>query len=92
DEAYVGMYDSLLFGPLAVTATNGGLEIALGPAPLKLPLAHYDRDVFTLESVGENAVGRTGVRFSIGPGERAGSVVIDWLDANGQGAFARRPS
>ncbi|MCC6312953.1 MAG: beta-lactamase family protein, partial [Thermomicrobiales bacterium] len=42
DEAYVGMYDSLLFGPLAVTATNGGLEIALGPAPLKLPLAHYD--------------------------------------------------
>jgi hypothetical protein len=51
-------------------------------------LAHYDGDVFSYQTVGENAVGLSGVTFT-GSGGRAGSVRVENLDHTGLGTFKR---
>ncbi|GGZ87313.1 serine hydrolase [Streptomyces subrutilus] len=83
--AYTGTYDNPYYGPLTVTAdASGALTLALGPKPLRFPLTHYDGDVFSFPTTGENAVGRTGVTFS------GGSVRVEYLDADHLGTFTRR--
>ena len=37
-------------------------------------MKHYDRDTFTYETEGENAVGRSGITFTIGPDGEAAQV------------------
>jgi hypothetical protein len=59
-----------------------------GPKPITFPLAHYDGDVFSYQTVGENAVGLSGVTFT-GSGGRAGSVRVENLDHTGLGTFKR---
>ncbi|MCZ4086786.1 serine hydrolase [Streptomyces antarcticus] len=83
--AYTGTYDNPYYGPLTVTADDkGALTLALGPKPLRFPLTHYDGDVFSFETAGENAVGRTGVTFA------DGTVRVEYLDATGLGTFTER--
>ncbi|QES50943.1 serine hydrolase [Streptomyces venezuelae] len=92
DGAYTGTYENPYYGRLTVTAApggQGGLTLALGPAPMRFPLTHYSGDTFSFETTGENAVGRTGVTFSPDGTARAGTVRVEYLDANGLGTFRR---
>jgi hypothetical protein len=52
-------------------------------------MKHYDRDTFTYETVGENAVGRSGITFTIGPDGKATQVVVENLNVRGEGTFTR---
>ncbi|MFE2528681.1 serine hydrolase [Streptomyces sp. NPDC059382] len=86
DGAYTGTYDNPYYGKATVTANadGDGLTLALGPKPLRFPLTHYDGDVFSFETVGENAVGRTGVTFS------DGTLRVEYLDADHLGTFTEQ--
>lgn len=85
DSAYTGTYDNPYYGRATVTADpGGGLVLSLGPEPQRYPLTHYDGDVFSFETAGENAVGRTGVTFA------DGTLRVEYLDAEHLGTFTRR--
>ena len=87
--AYLGKYANDFFGDIAVVEKEGGLAIVEGPKKLTFPMKHYDRDTFTYDTAGENAVGRSGVTFTIGPGGEATQVVVENLNAHGEGTFKR---
>ena len=87
--AYAGKYANDTFGEIEVAEAGGKLVLKMGPKPMKFDLAHWDRDVFVYQPVGEMAGGLSGVRFSIDADGRAERVVVENLDVNGQGAFSR---
>jgi CubicO group peptidase (beta-lactamase class C family)/pimeloyl-ACP methyl ester carboxylesterase len=87
--AYLGKYANDFFGDIAIVEKDGGLAIVEGPKKLTFPLKHYDRDTFTYDTTGENAVGRSGVTFTIGPDGQATQVVVENLNARGEGTFKR---
>jgi hypothetical protein len=90
NDAYVGVYgNNPLWGDIGIIEEGDGLALEIGPQPLRLPLTHYDRDIFTYETVGENAAGLSGVTFTIGADGKATSVVIENLNNDGQGTFTR---
>ena len=88
--AYTGIYDNPLFGPAEVVADGDSLSLHLGPEPLVHPMRHHSRDTFVYQPVGENAAGLSAVTFSIDADGIASDMLIDNLDADGQGRFARR--
>jgi len=90
--AYVGTYANDLYGDLAVVEEGGDLVIRLGPKPLTLPLKPRDRDTFLYRPLGDGNPATGGVTFTVGPGRRASGVVLDELDARGQGTFLRTPA
>jgi hypothetical protein len=61
----------------------------LGPKKQRFPLRHYDGDTFSYRTTGENAVGLSGVTFTVGSGGRADKVRVENLDATGLGTFTR---
>jgi hypothetical protein len=77
------------FGEVKVVASGEDLSLQLGPDPHAFALAHYDRDVFTYQPVGENAGPLSAVTFTIGAVGVATSVVIENLGIHGQGSFVR---
>ncbi len=87
--AYLGKYANDFFGEIGIVEKDGGLAIVEGPKKLTFPLKHYDRDTFTYETAGENAVGRSGVTFTIGPDGQATQVVVENLNVRGEGTFKR---
>jgi CubicO group peptidase (beta-lactamase class C family)/pimeloyl-ACP methyl ester carboxylesterase len=87
--AYLGKYANDFFGDIAIVETDGALAIMEGPKKLTFPMKHYDRDTFTYDTIGENAVGRSGVTFTIGPDGQATQVVVENLNAHGEGTFKR---
>ncbi|MFC8455050.1 serine hydrolase [Kitasatospora sp. NPDC057223] len=90
DGAYLGSYANDYYGPLTVTAQGGGLVMTLGPAPGKqFPLQHFDGDTFSYPTVGENAVGLSGVTFTVEAGGTANKVVVENLDHEHLGTFTR---
>ncbi|MEU1288198.1 serine hydrolase [Kitasatospora sp. NPDC005856] len=90
DAAYVGTYANGHYGPLTVTTGNGGaLVMSLGPDNLQFPLRHYAGDVFSFQTRGENAVGLSGVTFTVGADGRASKVVVEQFDHEGLGTFTR---
>jgi hypothetical protein len=74
---------------MEVIERDGALWMVLGPQNLNAALKHYDRDVFTYETGGENAVGLSGVTFTIGSGGKATTVLVEHLNDCGEGTFAR---
>ncbi|GGW53314.1 serine hydrolase [Streptomyces xantholiticus] len=88
-DTYTGTYRNDYYGALRVTATNGGLTMELGPKPLRFPLTHYDGNTFSFVTVGENAVGRSGVMFTVDSGGKASKVRVESLDETGLGTFTR---
>jgi hypothetical protein len=52
-------------------------------------MTHYDRDTFTYETEGENAVGTSGITFTVGPDGKATHVVVENLNVRGEGTFKR---
>ena len=87
--AYLGKYANDFFGDIAIVEKDGGLAIVEGPKKLTFPLKHYDRDTFTYDTAGENAVGRSGITFTIGPDGQATQVVVENLNVHGEGTFKR---
>jgi hypothetical protein len=87
--AYLGKYANDFFGNIAIVEKDSGLAIVEGPKNLTFPMKHYDRDTFTYETTGENAVGRSGVTFAIGPDGQATQVIVENLNAHGEGTFKR---
>ena len=45
--------------------------------------------LLSLQTAGENAVGTSGITFTIGPDGKATSVLVENLNAYGEGAFQR---
>ncbi|MEV6203422.1 serine hydrolase [Streptomyces sp. NPDC051771] len=85
-DMYTGTYRSDYYGRAEVVAADDGtLTLRLGPEPQEYRLTHYDGDVFSFETRGENAVGRTGVTFA-GDGK---SFTVEYLDREGLGTFTR---
>jgi CubicO group peptidase (beta-lactamase class C family) len=87
--AYVGKYVNDFFGDISVMEKDGVLAIVQGPKNKTFPMKHYDRDTFTYETEGENAVGRSGITFTIGPDGKAAQVVVENLNVRGEGTFNR---
>jgi CubicO group peptidase (beta-lactamase class C family) len=90
--AYVGTYTNNFFGDIQIIEEGDGLAIVEGPHKLTFPLKHYDRDLFTYKTEGENAVGATGVTFTIGADGKATTVVVENLNLRGEGTFKRPPA
>ena len=87
--AYLGRYTNDFFGEISIIEKDGGLAIVEGPKNKTFPMQHYDRDTFTYETEDENAVGRSGIAFTIGPDGKATQVVVENLNVRGDGVFKR---
>jgi CubicO group peptidase (beta-lactamase class C family) len=87
--AYVGRYTNDYFGDISIIEKQGGLAIEQGPKKKIFAMKHYDRDTFTYETEGENAVGRSGITFTIGPDGKAAQVVVENLNVRDEGVFKR---
>jgi hypothetical protein len=83
--AYAGRYDNAYHGPLQVVPQSGGLALVLGPEPLRLPLTHWDGDVFTFTLSNENAAPGTLSKANFA-GNR---VTLEYYDREQLGTFVR---
>ena len=92
NSAYLGRYTNDYFGDIAIIEKDAGLAIVQGPKKMTFTMKHYDRDTFTYETGGENAVGRSGITFTIGPDGRATQLVVENLNVRGEGTFKRVPA
>src|SRR6266436_7097376 len=89
NSAYLGRYTNDYFGDISIIEKDSGLAIVQGPKNKTFPMNHYDRDTFTYETEDENAVGRSGITFTIGPDGKATQVLVENLNVRGEGAFKR---
>ncbi|MEU9393684.1 serine hydrolase [Streptomyces sp. NPDC048324] len=87
--AYTGTYANEYYGPMTVSTQGGELTMQLGPKKQRFVLHHYDGDTFSYRTTGENAVGLSGVTFTVGSGGRADKVRVENLDTTGLGTFTR---
>jgi CubicO group peptidase (beta-lactamase class C family) len=92
NEAYLGSYANDFFGDISIIEKDSGLAIVQGPKKMTFAMKHYDRDTFTYETEGENAVDTSGITFTIGPDGKATSVLVENLNVHGEGAFKRVPA
>ena len=90
-EAYTGTYRNNFFGEVSVSEQHGALAMIIGPRKESFPLQHYDRDTFTYQTAGENAVGLSGVTFTIGSDGKATEMTVENLNIHGEGTFKRLP-
>ncbi|WP_083453144.1 serine hydrolase [Mycolicibacterium goodii] len=81
---YTGVYRNDYWGPATVSERDGTLMLALGPR-LRVPLTHWDGDVFTFGFVTENAPPGTisAARFA---GDK---LTLEYYDEDGTGTFTR---
>jgi len=91
NNAYIGTYTNNFFGDISILEKDGGLSIVQGPQNKTFPMKHYDRDTFTYETEHENAVGTSGVTFTIGADARATQVLVENLNVRGEGTFKPVP-
>ena len=89
DAAYLGTYRNDYYGAAEVARSGDGLVLRLGPAPLEFPLEHYDRDTFSWQPGGENAYGRSGLTFTVGPDGTASAFDDEYLASDGPGHLGR---
>src|SRR6266487_3321395 len=89
NSAYLERYANDFFGDISIIEKDAGLAIVQGPKKKTFAMKHYDRDTFTYETEDENAVGRSGITFTIGPDGKATQVVVENLNVRGEGTFKR---
>ncbi|MCX5524627.1 serine hydrolase [Streptomyces bobili] len=89
NSAYTGTYANDYYGPMTVSAQGDELTMQLGPKKQRFSLRHYDGDTFSYRTMGEMAVGLSGVTFTVGSGGRADKVRVENLDTTGLGTFTR---
>ena len=91
NSVYVGKYANDFFGEISIIEKDDGLAIVEGPQSKIFPMKHYQRDTFTYQTAGENAVGVSGITFTIGPDGKATQLLVENLNAHGEGTFKRVP-
>ncbi len=89
NDAYIGRYANDFFGDVSIVEKGGGLAIVQGPKSETFSMKHYDRDTFTYETEGENAVGKSGITFTVGADGKATEVTVENLNVRGEGRFKR---
>jgi CubicO group peptidase (beta-lactamase class C family) len=89
DAAYLGVYGNDFYGDVEIAQGADGLILRIGPKPLEFPLTHYDHDTFSWQPEGENAAGRSGLSFLIGPDDIAIAFRDEYLEKNGPGLLMR---
>lgn len=89
DAAYVGVYQNDFYGEVEIVTGAEGLVMRIGPEPREVPLRPYDRDTFSWLPVGENAAGRSGLSFLIGPDDTAIALRDEYLAKHGPGLLTR---
>ena len=88
--AYLGKYVNDFLGDIAIVEKDGGFQrLWKVRRNSSSPLKHYDRDTFTYDTIGENAVGQSGITFTIGPDGKATQVVVENLNVHREGTFKR---
>jgi CubicO group peptidase (beta-lactamase class C family) len=83
--AYFGTYRNDYYGPATISLENGVLLLRLGPFPVRVPLAHWDGDVFTFPMYNENATPGT-ISKATFAGDR---LTLEYYDHDGLGTFVR---
>jgi len=91
NDAYIGRYANDFFGDISIIEKDGGLAIVQGPKKRTFTMKHYNRDTLTYETECENAVGRSGITFTIGADGKATQVLVENLNVRGEGTFKRVP-
>ena len=87
---YEGSYANSFYGPATVATDGGKLVLKMGAdQKMIFALTHYEGDVFSFATVGENAVGLTSVTFTVGPDAKASKFVVEAFDHEGLGTFSR---
>lgn len=88
---YAGRYHNAYVGDAVVEeGPEGGLVLVLGPeGQTRLPLTHFDRDLFTCFPDAEMPDAPAAVRFALAADGRAASVTIQSMDDNGLGTLTR---
>ena len=91
ESAYLGTYQNPYYGPLTVSSDGGALNMSMGPpdSPTKFILTPFDGNTFTFDTIGENANGKSGAEFTVGPDGVATSVTLTFYDQTGLGTFTR---
>ncbi len=84
---YTGKFENDFFGKTEIVLQDGKLVFSVGPKPEKFFLRHYNRDVFVMDTIGENAVGETQVIFTLDREEKVRSVIVDAFNPYGNGEF-----
>ncbi|HLG46238.1 MAG TPA: serine hydrolase [Reyranella sp.] len=88
--AYAGTYRNGYVGDATVEDTGGGLFLILGPSGnRRLPLTHFNRDLFVYSPAAETPQARMGVTLLIGADGKASAVTIEDLDDYGLGTLVR---
>jgi CubicO group peptidase (beta-lactamase class C family) len=82
---YAGVYGNALYGAATIALEGGSLVLTIGPAPLRLPLSHWDGDVFTFTLRNENATPGT-ISKATFDGDR---VTLEYYDREGLGTFVQ---
>lgn len=89
DTAYLGTYQNDFYGEVEIASGADGLVMRIGPQPMEFPLRAWDRDTFSWQPPGENAVGRSGLSFLIGPDDTAIALRDEYLTKFGPGLLTR---
>ncbi|MBI4470563.1 MAG: serine hydrolase [Acidobacteria bacterium] len=89
NEAYLGTYTNHFFGDISIIEKGGGLAMVAGPQKWTFPMKPYDRDAFIYETTGENAIGTSAIRFTIGADGKASQALVEHLNEHGEGMFKR---
>ncbi len=88
--AYVRTYSNAYLGAARITEADGGLRLRLGPDKgIDRPLAHYDRDLFTMVLSPELPDTLSALTFRIAANGKAGSITVGALDDLGLGTLTR---
>jgi CubicO group peptidase (beta-lactamase class C family) len=86
---YVGIYSNPVYEDARVTLKNGAMTLLIGPGNVKLPLRHWNRDIFvySVPLLGEDSEGF--VRFGQNFGGSIQEMTMDMLNEDGCGVFKR---
>lgn len=87
--AYVGRYGNDFFGEVEVALRDGRLVLLQGPRKTPLPLRHYDRDIFVYQPSDDPTALPSGAVFRSGADGKIAGLLLEYLDGDGQGEFAR---
>ncbi|MGV9800127.1 serine hydrolase [Mycobacterium sp. NPDC003449] len=82
--SYTGVYRNDYWGPATVSEQGGTLSLALGHT-LRVPLRHWDGDVFTFAFTTENAPPGTISKATFA----GGRLTLEYYDEDGMGTFTR---
>jgi len=90
-KSYLGSYGNSYYGEVDIAVdSKGQLTLKIGPKLQEYLLTHLNRDVFTFDTIGENAIGKAQVIFAIDSEGQASSMTVDSLNEHGNGTFDKK--